>query len=370
MANPVRGSQGFTIVNYFQNQHSNLAAHWFTLSKRVFEGMPESEKEGVLSVVNLALMSFFTLASGHLNAAYSYCGMAVRLTNTLGLFSARDIIPMMANPVTKPRAQGLLQSLCVLDCFLATSLGRPPAVHKSIYASGPFQTVGASLHNHTIQQCRPDGLHSISSTFYAAQLMSETLEELYYQKIASQQVAEQIMERYNVWVQSFRLNSSSSASSGDPNADGQAVGYLHARLMLHHSVILLTRPFLLYTLVRPYQHGTTETVFTIARDSPSMMRLCEECITASNETIALIQAAFDAKNLSSRNPFMLYFLFSASIVILGNELAGVCDNVRFNWSIACATRLLEHSAQVDFRAAKFSHIFHSFLAVVKSKKQD
>ncbi|KAM0607483.1 hypothetical protein ACHAP1_003340 [Verticillium nonalfalfae] len=57
-----------------------------------------------------------------------------------------------------------------------------------------------------------------------------------------------------------------------------------------------------------------------------MSKYCEACFAASTHTIDLVQQAYESNYLPQRNPFVLYFLFAASLIVLSNEFGSVYAN--------------------------------------------
>ncbi|GJC86659.1 fungal specific transcription factor domain-containing protein [Colletotrichum tofieldiae] len=100
-----------------------------------------------------------------------------------------------------------------------------------------------------------------------------------------------------------------------------------------------------------------------------MSKYCEACLHASNQTIILVQKAFESNYLPQRNPFVLYFLFAASLIILSNEFAAIYPNPSYGTSISNTIAIMRYCATSDPQANRLLFILTSFRNVIYELRQ-
>lgn len=117
-------------------------------------------------------------------------------------------------------------------------------------------------------------------------------------------VAQEIVEHLERWHQELHpiLHWGRILSRDVDPAHGITI--LHTNLLHFHSVILLTRPFLLCLLAkaREYQFTSSEKPYRL---SHRMDSFAQTCVEASYHTLVLSKAALDGKYLPQCNPFVM-----------------------------------------------------------------
>ncbi|KAM0334188.1 hypothetical protein ACHAQA_001208 [Verticillium albo-atrum] len=95
-----------------------------------------------------------------------------------------------------------------------------------------------------------------------------------------------------------------------------------------------------------------------------MSKYCEACFSASNHTINLVQQAYESKYLPQRNPFVLYFLFAASLIVLSNEFGAIYANPSYESSINNSIVIMKYCAGSDPQANRLLYILNSFKSAI------
>ncbi|KAM0597330.1 hypothetical protein ACHAPH_005058 [Verticillium nonalfalfae] len=95
-----------------------------------------------------------------------------------------------------------------------------------------------------------------------------------------------------------------------------------------------------------------------------MSKYCEACFAASTHTIDLVQQAYESNYLPQRNPFVLYFLFAASLIVLSNEFGSVYANPSYELLINNSITIMQYCAKSDPQANRLLYILNSFKAAV------
>jgi hypothetical protein len=138
---------------------------------------------------------------------------------------------------------------------------------------------------------------------------------------------------------------------------------LHVNLLALHSLILLTRQlFVMHNWMLVEQRSGKKKPSPI-HESP-MARFSEACVLASYQTIQLVQQAREEQHLPRRNPFFIYFVFAASLVILMNQFSSLYFTKAYAKTIADAIGFMEYCTELDPQAERVLDIINRFAKVV------
>lgn len=99
-----------------------------------------------------------------------------------------------------------------------------------------------------------------------------------------------------------------------------------------------------------------------------MEKFSEACVIASTHTIVLVQNAFEAKYLPRRNPFVIYFLFAATLILMSNEFALLYVNSAADQCIRNAITVMAYSAETDPQASRLLYILSTFRDVIITQR--
>jgi len=195
-----------------------------------------------------------------------------------------------------------------MDCFLATSLGRPSHVScetASELCCTPSQSsVGlASAEN--------DLFFAVS----ASKIVGKILSQVYHKRKASRSIAHQLSLRFNDWLQQLPPDLHWRDSSlQEPTL---ILKRLHINLIRFHGIIILTRPFFLHQINKQVAEREEE---SIARENDPMLygsrtekehaaqKFCFDsaCVRAAMHSVTAVNSAFISDVLPRRNPFVMY----------------------------------------------------------------
>jgi hypothetical protein len=99
-----------------------------------------------------------------------------------------------------------------------------------------------------------------------------------------------------------------------------------------------------------------------------MEKFSEACVIASTHTIVLVQNALEANYLPRRNPFVIYFLFAATLVLMSNEFALLYVNSAADQCIRNAITFMTYSAETDPQASRLLYILSTFRDVIITQR--
>ncbi|KAM0454630.1 hypothetical protein ACHAO4_004438 [Trichoderma viride] len=357
LATPVPNSPEDLMIKSLQEAPEERAEALFRAAKCLSDPLNAIEHADFWMIQAWTLMAFYMLITSKRNAAYVYCGMAVRSAYSLGLHQETEM--KFENETAR---RNVWRSLFVLDKFLATALGRPAAIYEEDCSSNVLY-LPADQSPKSVQDEEDIRMAGLDSSVRIYTTISTMLKKIYAEKKVSTNLAQEIVNDCQLWA----LNAHPSLAADDllsgkaPKEMGMAI--LHVQLLHYHSILLLCRPFFIDILVK--------TRPTISNDGEPFHRtfsraekFSQACVAASTHSVMLIQAAFEAKYLPRCNPFILYFLFAATLIILSNEFAGLYENEHYAESVGSAIKIMDYCATTNVQAQRMLYILQSFLADV------
>lgn len=215
--------------------------------------------------------------------------MALRSAFALGLHRAETMALFPAAEQLVRR--NLWRSLYVLDRFLSASLGRPTAIRDSD-CSGDILTNRGNTTDGRGLEAAVNSCHTIGII----------LDTVYSQRKVSGKLAQDIADHCKGWPQA--LDPSLHYSQASPANPAQGIAILHVNLLHYHSIMLLTRPFFMFTLNKE-EKMKRDTGQKPIRGGSWADRFGEACVSASCQSITLIHNALRGKYLPRRNPFVM-----------------------------------------------------------------
>jgi hypothetical protein len=369
LATPLAGSPEEALVDKLHNEHADRAEVFYLNAKSLNDPLTGFEDADFWSVQALLLMTIYMLAKSKRNTAFALLGMAVRSAYALGLHREETMVMFTSNDQGSRR--NLWRSLFVLDRFLALSLGRPCAISEDDCNGDTLKPSNNGISHvdyHSQPSFEQTAVYGLDAAVRSCQVIGTILQRVYQQRKISTKLAQEIADVCKVWpkavapVLQWRQAGSASASQG--------IAILHVNLFYCHSVILLTRPFFLYVLNTEVQRGVALTGRSrIRRSFPRMEKFSEACVIASTHTIALVQTAFEGGYLPRRNPIVIYFLFSAVLILLSNEFAQLYSNAGVEQCIRQAEQTVSYCSETDPQASRLLFIITTFREVVEQQRE-
>lgn len=191
----------------------------------------------------------------------------------------------------------------MLDRFLAASLGRPAAISEedcSNDALDPPKQVNGGL------RLAEDNLSSrgLDAAVKTCQSIGHILKKVYSRRKISSILAQEIAGECELFTRRIHPDLDSSNLFNGTITAAQGMAILHVQLFACHSIILLTRPFFLYVLIRA-QKDNFATPQRSRKLSSRLDRFSDACVAASTQTIALVKTAYQSNYLPQRNPFVM-----------------------------------------------------------------
>ena len=370
MATPLSGSPEALIIDKLRSEHLDRAEAFYLNAKNMNDPMTGLEDQDFWSVQALLLMSYYMLAKTKRNTAFALLGMAVRSALALGLH--REETMVIFSPEEQTQRKDLWRSIFVMDRLLSCSLGRPTAISEDDCSGDTLRPPDCvrdqnwSFSAKTVYDFNETGPQALEATVRSCRVIGVILRKVYQQRKISTRLAQEISDICKTWPRLLTpILQWRQAATASPS---QGVAILHTNLFYCHSIILLTRPFLLYILNKETQRHVEQSSSRGPRPFHRMERFSEACVIASVHTILLVQNAYEAGYLSRRNPAVIYFLFAATLVILASDFAGLYQIELTDNCVVNAINVMNYCAESDQQASRLVYILSTFRDVVAQQR--
>lgn len=272
-----RKPQGPTsIVNYLvlaigiRTEDDAKSEEYFEYSReRALTGL--SNDLSVATVQAFALITMYMLCSCQINGAFLYFGIAVRAAYSVGIH--RTEVNARFGPEIHLQRDRLWKSLRVVDLYLSTSMGRPPAT-SDVDCSVPYK---ANANDGS------EAFDILNASVQILLVIEGIVEEIYSRKKISLQLTEgisvQLREWSNKWLHRLKQVEPDGAWNYDYNGACQVMS------TYYYAVMLVSRPFLMYELCRnldgPQPNGRSL--------ATGKSRLADACIDSASLMVDSIQ---------------------------------------------------------------------------------
>ncbi|KIX92967.1 uncharacterized protein Z520_11240 [Fonsecaea multimorphosa CBS 102226] len=307
------------------------------------------EDPSVLTVQAYALITFYMLSAVRRNGAFMLLGIAVRAAYALGLH--RSDISNLFEPRERLARERVWKSLRVLDLYMSGSLGRPPATSE---VDGGSVSWNRSTRDY--EDIQMNGRNT-SATLRICFIFERILNEVYCRREVSVQLVESISRQYRDWT--MQLPAGLQADSLDQKGGStapvltQTIGIAHLKGSYYWSIILLTRPFLIFKVSSKIK-GRSEDEDSAGNSVT--MTLSEACIDAALRSIEIANDIVHTPDVPKRL-FMITNSTFISAMVIGFAIFGDFDkSFPLLSSIAQAEAILAIMAKDDMSARRHYEI--------------
>ncbi|KAF4781211.1 fungal specific transcription factor domain-containing protein [Colletotrichum scovillei] len=288
------------------------------------------------------------LGSCQMNGAFLFFGIAVRAAYSIGIHRT-EINSRFGADVHRQRDR-LWKSLRVLDLFLSTSMGRPPAT-SDVDCTVPYRELD------------DEGQEIFDLLNASAQIFLITegiVVEVYSRRKVSYQLTEGISRQLRDWSIRWlqRLKDTVSDTRSDQEAS-KVTGACQVLCSYYYAVILVSRPFLMYELHKRLADGVAETQTTTSGLTSGKSKLADACIDAASFMVDILVGLVEKGVLIGHMPLVVSWLFASSL-ILGVGLLGSFGRILEKYT-RNSILVLEHFAKIDAHASQYSQIAKSLL---------
>ncbi|KAF2717271.1 hypothetical protein K431DRAFT_307113 [Polychaeton citri CBS 116435] len=308
-------------------------------------------------IQGFVLMTVYLLRAAQPNLAFLYFGLAARTAYAIGVH--RTEVNAHFGDDRHEQRDRTWKSLRIVDLFLSTSLGRPPAL------SDVDCTVSYGFD-------KPDEIHQIEGNLLDASiqvfLIIETvIVNVYSRKKISLRLATEVSQQLKKWASRWLkplsqvLDETLEPDKAQPRYQRLRTGVSQVLCSYYYSVMLLTRPFLVYDL-HEYLSSACPALAVSQRLQSEKANFAFAALDAAGLFVNLVHRLVSSNLLSGRMPVIVSWLFTTALVLALAVLGptGRAYQAHAQKSIEC----LRHFASTDANARQHASIAESLLETV------
>ena len=357
---PKERQDATSAVNYLvlaighQTQDARLAQAFFEHAR----DLALAKLSGTLDVETVqcfSLITVYMLCSCQLNGAFLFFGVAVRAAYSIGVhrtevnarFGSGSSAATTAAAATTTNVyhrhkqrDRLWKSLRVVDLFLSTSMGRPPAT-SDVDCTVSYRDEKEPSHDMTAEGIArgSDGaeLDTLNASVQILLVMEGIVLEIYSRRKISLQLTEGISRQLRDWSerwmhrlkaaidthphinhnginhnghpqhQAQTANTTTSSSSSQMAASTRAIGACQVLSTYYYAVMLVSRPFLMYELCRRLSEPVVSAITATQKmDLPSgRSKLADACVDAACLMVDMVQGLIRRGLLNGKYPLLV-----------------------------------------------------------------
>ncbi|EME43349.1 hypothetical protein DOTSEDRAFT_174156 [Dothistroma septosporum NZE10] len=299
----------------------------------------------VATVQGFALLAIYMLRAFQPNGAYLYFSLAARTSYAIGLHRT-EVNASTAMPGERDR---IWKSLRVVDMLISNMLGRPPST------SDVDCTVKYSM-----QEAVGENAHMLlDANVQIFMIIERVVVEVYSRKRISLRIANFVSHQLKGWAGRWirRLTAVVDASTVASAEQETIVGACQTLSSYYYSIMLLTRPFLVYEL---YEHlGATLRGQSSRADNQLKRKFADAALDAAAAFVDVLHRVLATGRMPHRMPLIVSWLFNASLVLAMGIVgrSGLALEENCNTSIQC----LDYFASIDPHAQQYATTVRAIL---------
>jgi hypothetical protein len=241
------------------------------------------------------LITVYSLGACQINGAFLFFGLAVRAAYSIGVH--RNEVNVRFGPETHRQRDRLWKSLRVVDLFLSTSMGRPPATSD----------VDCTVAYRASDEDGQEAFDLLNASVQIFLVIETIVVEVYSRRKISLRLTEGISQDLREWSARWlpRLKAvmSSTTSSGDVTNLNGACQVLST---YYYAVILVSRPFLMYELHRRLSDKDRPSTSEQGGLTAAKSKLAGACIDAATLMVEPIHDLVERGLMAQRASVVVY----------------------------------------------------------------
>ncbi|KAH8819117.1 fungal-specific transcription factor domain-containing protein [Xylogone sp. PMI_703] len=355
--NPSPSSTETRILEKLISKYGSRSELFYLSAKHLHDAVDGFEEGGLTSVQILILKTLYMLTAAKRNSAWAFLGMAVRLAYALGIH--KETTFSFLPPEEQEARRDIWRSLYVLDCFLAVSFGRPTAInHKNAAYTEPNPSIVYRDENAKFEA------DALLASVKVSSILGEILNRIYDKRKISKSTVRSISAEFYQWKKDLSQKLQWQNISTQCQDSDIALTQLHVNLIYFHGIILLMRPFLLSEVTHYLESkantasGESQQGSTFKEDQ-DVKSFSRACIHSAVYTINAVQATFLRGALPRQDPFIVYWLFTATIIVVSGVLYPVDKGLDLETAIRAALSVLQFMSEADKQARRYLYITKS-----------
>jgi hypothetical protein len=316
------------------------------------------ETPSIHTIQSYILVSMYMLGACRRNGAFMNLGVALRAAYAVGIHR-KDANALFCGRERRARER-VWKSLRMMDLFLSASLGRPPAtsdydhdIRDDTLAPGEAQrhlTPDQQLSGAVISLCR---------------IFEQILTDVYMKQVISINVAETISNQHRAWVRTLPTILKMQTERPEHESMESSLAAAHVLGSYYWSIILLTRPFLIYRVAQYVKGKASSSSSSENQNGSSRISLfADACVYSALRGLDVVDDLSHCTSLPRRLPFLINSVFNC-VIVLGAAFFADYDNLLpLEEGINKAERFLELFVPHDPHACRFFQITKYFRAAI------
>lgn len=248
----------------------------------------------IATVQAFLLITLYSLCACQINGAFLFLGLAVRAAYSIGIH--RTEVNSRFGPEMRRRRDRMWKSLRVVDLFLSTSMGRPPAT-SDLDCTVPYRA--------TDEDGR-EVFDLLNASVQIFLIMETIVVEVYSRRKISLRLTEGISRDLREWSTRWlpRLKAT-VAKTGPAETAADLSGACQAMSTYYYAVILVSRPFLMHELYRRIAAHSQPGTPTPSGLASAKARLADACIDAASLMVDPIHDLIQRGLMTQRAPVVM-----------------------------------------------------------------
>ncbi|KGO67682.1 Aldolase-type TIM barrel [Penicillium italicum] len=276
------------------------------------------ETPSISTIQSYILVSMYMLGACRRNGAFMNLGIALRAAYAVGIHR-KDANALFCGRERRARER-VWKSLRMMDLFLSASLGRPPATSDYDYDTSEDSLITGESQNHlTADQQLSAAVISLCRIF------ERILTDVYMKQVISINVAETISNQHRAWVRILPTILKMQTERLETKTMENSLAAAHVFGSYYWSIILLTRPFLIYRVAQ-YVKGKSDSSSDTRNGSSRISLFADACVYSALRGLDVVDDLSHYSSLPRRLPFLINSVFN-SVIVLGAAFFADYDNL-------------------------------------------
>ncbi|KAJ5780846.1 Copper fist DNA-binding [Penicillium paradoxum] len=306
------------------------------------------ETPSIHTIQSYILISMYMLGACRRNGAFMNLGIALRAAYAVGIHR-KDANALFCGRERRARER-VWKSLRMMDLFLSASLGRPPATSDYDYDKRDDNPVSEAPQHHLSPDQQLSG-----AVISLCRIFEQILTDVYMKQVISINVAENISNQHRAWVRTLPAILKMSTERPENQSTERSLAAAHIFGSYYWSIILLTRPFLIYRVAQ-YVKGKADPSSETRNGSSRIALFADACVYSALRGLDVVDDLSHCVSLPLRLPFLINSVFN-SVIVLGAAFFADYDNLLpLEEGISKAERFLGLFVPHDPHACRFFQI--------------
>lgn len=243
------------------------------------------------TVQAFTLLTLYMLCSCQINSAFLVLGVAARAAYSVGLH--RTEVNARFGPPARRQRDRLWKSLRVLDLFLSTSMGRPPAISD----------VDCTVAYHRSPEDDDEVFDLLDSSVQILLIVEGIVTEVYSRRKISLPLTEGLSLQLRQWSARWLQRLGGVVARPAEHSRAQVSGACQVLSSYYYAVMLVSRPFLMYELFRRLSDAPEPAASSVTTSGKA--KLADACIDAASLMVDPVLNLIEQGFLNGHKPLLV-----------------------------------------------------------------